>query len=124
VNTVTPRTTRAVCLVRRPDGAPLPTDFAVEDRPLPLLREGQLLVRNLYMSVDPSMRGRLESTEKHYTHNFTPGSPLDGRALGVVEDSRWTRRTPTAPGASTPGSPRCPPGWDCSARPGSPPTWA
>ena len=36
-------------------------------------REGQLLVRNLYMSVDPSMRGRLESTEKHYTHNFTPG---------------------------------------------------
>lgn len=88
MNTVTPRTTRAVCLVRRPDGAPLPTDFAVEDRPLPLLREGQLLVRNLYMSVDPSMRGRLESTEKHYTHNFTPGSPLDGRALGVVEDSR------------------------------------
>lgn len=40
------------------------------------------------MSVDPSMRGRLESTEKHYTHNFTPGSPLDGRALGVVEESR------------------------------------
>jgi NADPH-dependent curcumin reductase CurA len=40
------------------------------------------------MSVDPSMRGRLESTEKHYTHNFTSGSPLDGRALGVVEESR------------------------------------
>ncbi len=45
-------------------------------------------MRNLYMSVDPSMRGRLETTEKHYTHNFTPGSPLDGRALGVVEESR------------------------------------
>ncbi|WP_330292681.1 NADP-dependent oxidoreductase [Streptomyces sp. NBC_00576] len=83
-----PRTTRVVCLVRRPDGEPLPTDFAVEERPLPPLEEGQLLVRNLYMSVDPSMRGRLESTEKHYTHNFTPGSPLDGRALGVVEESR------------------------------------
>ncbi|MEU6224419.1 NADP-dependent oxidoreductase [Streptomyces sp. NPDC047042] len=83
-----PRRTRVVCLVRRPDGEPLPTDFAVEERPLPPLGEGQLLVRNLYMSVDPSMRGRLESTEKHYTHNFTPGSPLDGRALGVVEESR------------------------------------
>jgi NADPH-dependent curcumin reductase CurA len=85
---VTPRTTRVVCLVRRPDGEPLPGDFAVEERPLPPMGEGQLLVRNLYMSVDPSMRGRLESTEKHYTHNFTPGSPLDGRALGVVEESR------------------------------------
>ncbi|MEW2398227.1 NADP-dependent oxidoreductase [Streptomyces sp. NPDC046862] len=85
---MTPRTTRVVCLVRRPDGEPVPGDFAVEERPLPLLGDGQLLVRNLYMSVDPSMRGRLESTEKHYTHNFTPGSPLDGRALGVVEESR------------------------------------
>jgi NADPH-dependent curcumin reductase CurA len=77
-----------VCLVRRPDREPVPGDFAVEERPLPSLGEGQLLVRNLYMSVDPSMRGRLESTEKHYTHNFTPGSPLDGRALAVVEESR------------------------------------
>ncbi|MFM9695911.1 NADP-dependent oxidoreductase [Streptomyces europaeiscabiei] len=83
-----PRTTRVVCLVRRPVGEPVPADFVVEERPLPGLGEGQLLVRNLYMSVDPSMRGRLESTEKHYTHNFTPGSPLDGRALGVVEESR------------------------------------
>ncbi|MCX5254357.1 NADP-dependent oxidoreductase [Streptomyces canus] len=85
---MTPRTTRVVCLVRRPDGGPALGDFAVEERPLAPLGEGQLLVRNLYMSVDPSMRGRLESTEKHYTHNFTPGSPLDGRALGVVEESR------------------------------------
>ncbi|MET7689588.1 NADP-dependent oxidoreductase [Streptomyces sp. NPDC005483] len=85
---MTPRTTRVVCLVRRPDGEPHPGDFAVEERPLPPLADGQLLVRNLYMSVDPAMRGRLESTEKHYTHNFTPGSPLDGRALGVVEESR------------------------------------
>ncbi|MDX3727423.1 NADP-dependent oxidoreductase [Streptomyces caniscabiei] len=85
---MTPRTTRVVCLVRRPDGEPVPGDFAVEERPLPPLGAGQLLVRNLYMSVDPSMRGRLESTEKHYTHNFTPGSPLDGRALAVVEESR------------------------------------
>ncbi|MFJ4081659.1 NADP-dependent oxidoreductase [Streptomyces iakyrus] len=93
---MTPRATRVVCLVRRPDGEPLPGDFAVEKRPLPPLGEGQLLVRNLYMSVDPSMRGRLESTEKHYTHNFTPGTPLDGRALGVVEESRCASVPPGA----------------------------
>src|SRR5690606_19877575 len=38
-------------------------------------------------SVDPSMRGRLQPTEKHYTHNFTPGEPLDGRAIGEVVES-------------------------------------
>jgi NADPH-dependent curcumin reductase CurA len=80
--------TRAVCLVRRPTGDPVAEDFAVEERPLPDLGEGQLLVRNVYMSVDPSMRGRLEPTNKHYTHNFQPGEPLDGRAIGEVVASR------------------------------------
>ncbi|WP_327320207.1 NADP-dependent oxidoreductase [Streptomyces sp. NBC_01235] len=93
---MSPRTTRVVCLVRRPEKEPAPGDFAVEERSLPPLGEGQLLVRNLYMSVDPSMRGRLETTEKHYTHNFTPGSPLDGRALGVVEESRCSSVPPGA----------------------------
>lgn len=93
---MSPRTTRVVCLVRRPEKEPAPGDFAVEERPLPPLGEGQVLVRNLYMSVDPSMRGRLETTEKHYTHNFTPGSPLDGRALGVVEESRCASVPPGA----------------------------
>jgi len=74
--------------VRRPDGEPVPDDFTVEERPVPPLTEGQLLVRNLYMSVDPSMRGRLEETEKHYTTNFQVGEPLDGSALGRVVESR------------------------------------
>jgi NADPH-dependent curcumin reductase CurA len=81
-------TTRVVTLARRPGGAPAPEDFALEERPLPELAAGQLLVRNAYMSVDPSMRGRLESTEKHYTTNFQVGEPLDGSALGRVVESR------------------------------------
>ena len=93
---MSPRTTRLVCLRRRPVKEPVPGDFVVEERPLPSLGEGQVLVRNLYMSVDPSMRGRLETTEKHYTHNFTPGAPLDGRALGVVEESRCPAVPPGA----------------------------
>src|SRR5688500_8557577 len=39
------------------------------------------------MSVDPSMRGRLEETEKHYTTNFQVGEPLDGSAVGRVVQS-------------------------------------
>lgn len=80
-----PTTTQLVTLLRRPgpDG-PQPVDFAVEERPIPELQPGQLLLRNIVMSVDPSMRGRLDVGEKHYTTNFEIGQPLDGSAIGVV----------------------------------------
>lgn len=77
-------TTRLVSLARRPEGEPVPEDFAVMEQPVSELTPGQLLVRNAFMSVDPSMRGRLEQTEKHYTTNFEVGSPLDGSAVGRV----------------------------------------
>ncbi len=77
-----------VTLLRRPgvDG-PQPDDFAIEERRIPEITDGQLLVANIAMSVDPSMRGRLETSEKHYTTNFEVGQPLDGSAVGVVLDS-------------------------------------
>jgi len=78
-------TTRVVVLAARPPrSGPEPSHFAVEERPLADLAPGQLLVRNAFMSVDPSMRGRLEETEKHYTTNFQVGEPLDGSAVGRV----------------------------------------
>ena len=83
---MTPTSTRLVTLVKRPPrgGDPQPDDFAVEERPIPALSPGQLLVRNIAMSVDPSMRGRLDLGEKHYTTNFEIGHPLDGSAVGQV----------------------------------------
>jgi NADPH-dependent curcumin reductase CurA len=86
---MTPRTTRTttrlVTLLRRPgvDG-PSADDFAIEERPIPALGPGQMLVRNITMSVDPSMRGRLDVGDKQYTTNFQIGEPLDGSAIGVV----------------------------------------
>src|SRR5437868_10563699 len=84
-----PTSTRMVTLLRRPElgGEPRPEDFSVEDRPIPALASGELLVRNVAMSVDPSMRGRLDVGEKHYTTNFEIGEPLDGSAIGVVLDA-------------------------------------
>ncbi len=80
-----PTHTRLVTLRARPAAAgPVATDFAVEERAIPTLQPGQLLLRNIAMSVDPSMRGRLETTEKQYTTNFEIGEPLDGSAIGVV----------------------------------------
>jgi NADPH-dependent curcumin reductase CurA len=70
---------------------PTPDLFAVEELAIPDLAPGQLLIRNIAMSVDPSMRGRLDLGEKHYTTNFEIGQPLDGSAIGQViasEDAR------------------------------------
>jgi NADPH-dependent curcumin reductase CurA len=60
----------------------------MEEQPVPPLEDGQVLVGNVYMSVDPAMRGRMEPTEKHYTTNFTIGGPLDGSSVGRVVASR------------------------------------
>ncbi len=90
-----PAVTQVVILVRRPGpGGPTPGDFALAEQAVPELGAGQVLVRNAFMSVDPSMRGRLEETEKHYTTNFAIGEPLDGSAVGQVIASR-------APGIET-----------------------
>ena len=84
----TPELTRAVFLKRRTaQSGPVLDDFEIRELTLPDLQHGELLVRNSYMSVDPSMRGRLEPTEKHYTTNFVVDQPLDGSALGQVIDS-------------------------------------
>jgi NADPH-dependent curcumin reductase CurA len=83
-----PATTRIVTLASRPHGLPVPANFAVQEVPLPELADGQVLVRNVYMSVDPAMRGRMDVSEKHYTTNFEIGGPLDGSSVGRVVASR------------------------------------
>ena len=89
-----PKTTRIVTLASRPRGLPTPENFSLEEQAIPELGANQLLVRNIYMSVDPAMRGRMEPTEKHYTTNFAVGGPLDGSAVGRVLESRSDRVEP------------------------------
>jgi hypothetical protein len=81
-------TTRIVTLASRPEGRPTADNFRIEELPVPELADGEILVRNTYMSVDPAMRGRMDPSEKHYTTNFTIGGPLDGSAVGRVVVSR------------------------------------
>ena len=50
---------RQVLLKRRPTGAPTPADFEITDAPLPDPAEGEVLVRGIYLSLDPYMRGRI-----------------------------------------------------------------
>ena len=76
-------------LVRRPEGWPTPDDVALVERTLPdagALTTGQVLVRNLYLSVDPYMRGRMNA-EKSYAPPYQLNKPMYGGAIGRVEHS-------------------------------------
>jgi len=70
-------------LAARPHGWPTAETFAVAETEVADPGPGQVLVRNLLMSVDPYMRGRMNDT-KSYTPPFKLGEPLLGAAVGEV----------------------------------------
>ncbi|MEW2316821.1 NADP-dependent oxidoreductase [Streptomyces bauhiniae] len=78
-----PAVSREWQLLRRPVGWPKPEDFALVEVPMPVPGEGQVLVRNEYLSVDPYMRGRM-SAAKSYAAPYELGEPMQGGAVGVV----------------------------------------
>ncbi len=82
-----PNRNRRVLLVRRPQGIPQPADFALDEAPVPDPAPGEVLVRNLYLSVDPAQRG-WASAEANYAAPVALGTPMRALAVGVVVRSR------------------------------------
>ena len=77
------RTTRQIVLAARPEGAPVPQDFRIEDASLPDPSEGEVRVRNLWLSVDPYMRISMGASGS--IHGTVPtGAPISGGAVGEV----------------------------------------
>jgi NADPH-dependent curcumin reductase CurA len=74
-------------LIRRPQGLPTHDDFALRDLPDSPLDADQIRVRNLWLSVDPYMRGRMNDT-KSYAAGFQLDQPMTGGAIGEVVESR------------------------------------
>ncbi|MFJ4731347.1 NADP-dependent oxidoreductase [Streptomyces sp. NPDC088770] len=70
-------------LLSRPVGWPKPEDFALVEAEVPQPGEGQVLVRNEYLSVDPYMRGRMNAA-KSYAEPYELGRPMQGGAVGEV----------------------------------------
>ena len=78
---------REIRLASRPTGLPSAANFSLATVDLPTPSDGQVLVRNLFMSVDPYMRGRMNDM-KSYVPPFQVGQPLEGGAVGEVIESR------------------------------------
>ena len=80
---------KEVHLARRPVGMPKPSDFAIVEANVPDPAPGQVQVRNVLMSVDPYMRGRMFD-RKSYAPPFKVGEVLTGGAIGRVVRSNAT----------------------------------
>ncbi|MEU4800909.1 NADP-dependent oxidoreductase [Actinosynnema sp. NPDC023587] len=78
-----PSTAQEIRLASRPQGVPTPENFELVAVPVEPPGEGQVLVRNLVMSVDPYMRGRMNDA-KSYVAPFEVGKALEGGAVGEV----------------------------------------
>ncbi|MDF7800032.1 NADP-dependent oxidoreductase [Pontiellaceae bacterium B1224] len=80
---------RQILLNARPHGAPKPTDFRLEQTEVPMVGKGEVLLRTLYLSLDPYMRGRMSDGP-----SYAPPVELDdvmvGGTVSCVEQSNHT----------------------------------
>ncbi|MBT3942742.1 MAG: NADP-dependent oxidoreductase [Chloroflexi bacterium] len=74
-------------LKSRPDGMPKESDLELIETPIPETRHGELLVKNLWMSIDPYMRGRLRDGPS-YAEPVPIGGVLQGESVGRVVESK------------------------------------
>jgi NADPH-dependent curcumin reductase CurA len=75
-----------VLLARRPEGAVREDDFTVARTPIPTPGPGEVLLRHLYLSLDPYQRGRM-SAAKSYAAPVSIGAVMECRAVARVEAS-------------------------------------
>jgi len=74
---------KEIRLAARPVGMPKPSDFELAETAVPEPGDGEVVIRNIWMSVDPYMRGRMMDRES-YVPPFQIGAPLEGGAIGQV----------------------------------------
>lgn len=81
------QTYQRIVLASRPTGAVTPDNFRLETVPVPELADGQVLVRNHYLSLDPYMRGRMNES-KSYAVPQPLGEVMIGGTVGEVVTSK------------------------------------
>ena len=79
---------RRIVLAAHPRGLPTLQDFRIEDAPMPAPDEGQVLLRTLYLSLDPYMRNLMDAVGPVYAEAVKPGQPMVGGTVSRVVASR------------------------------------
>jgi NADPH-dependent curcumin reductase CurA len=77
---------RQILLASRPSGEPTPENFRLVEAELPRLAPGQMLLRTIYLSLDPYMRGRMNAGPS-YAKAVEVGEVMEGRAVAEVVES-------------------------------------
>lgn len=78
---------RRIVLASRPSGAPTPSNFRLEEVPVPDLPDGHVLLETIYLSLDPYMRGRMSDT-KSYADPIPIGDVMVGATVSRIRQSR------------------------------------
>jgi hypothetical protein len=82
-----PQVNKQITLAARPSGMPKPSDFKLVESSVPEAKAGEILVRVLYVSVDPYMRGRMNDV-KSYAPPAQIGEVMGAGAVGQVVNSQ------------------------------------
>ena len=86
-------TNRRVTLAARPEGVPKDSDFQIIEEPVPTPGDGELLLRTIYLSLDPYMRGRI-SAARSYAANVEIGQTMVGATVSSVVASNHPKFEP------------------------------
>lgn len=78
---------RQVLLKKRPEGLPAQSDFEFKDAEVQQAKEGQVVVKSLYLSVDPYMRGRMNDS-KSYVPPYQLNEVITGGVVGEITESK------------------------------------
>lgn len=88
-----PSVNRQIVLAARPNGLPTESDFKLVHAPVPELKDGEVLVRAMYLSIDPVLRTRM-SDVKNYAAPFELGGLMGGGGIASVIESRCPNLSP------------------------------
>ncbi|MFD2705525.1 NADP-dependent oxidoreductase [Salibacterium lacus] len=82
-----PETNEKILLAERPEGMPSHDTFDYQEESIEQPQDGQVLVKTIYLSVDPYMRGRMSSA-KSYVEPFEVNEVINGTVVGEVVESK------------------------------------